>query len=61
MDEKKLKIITAAICGFNVSIDISGQMIPQISTDTCDEPCDYCRKAAEHILEMIENNEPPDI
>lgn len=54
MDEKKLKIISAAICGFNVSIDISGQMVPQISTGTCEEPCDYCRAAAEHICRQLE-------
>ena len=57
MDEKKLKIISAAVCGFNVSIDISGQMAPQISTETCEEPCDYCRMAAEHILRNLETYE----
>lgn len=54
MDEKKFKIIREAVCGFNVSIDIDGKMIPQISTEVCDEPCDYCRMAAEHICKQLE-------
>ena len=54
MDEKKLKIISEAICRFNVSIDINGNMTSQISTEPCEEPCGYCRIASEYICKQIE-------
>lgn len=54
MNEKKLKIISEAVCGFNVAIDMQGNMKPEISTGACEETCDYCRMFAEHICKLLE-------
>ena len=47
-------IVAARICRFNVEIDLTGELAPTISPDVCEEVCDYCRLAAEHICKQIE-------
>ena len=54
MDEKKLKIISASVCRFNVHIDIDGSLAPEISPEACKETCDYCRMVSEHICRQLE-------
>lgn len=50
-------IVAASICKFNVEIGIDGELAPQISTDCCEEPCGYCRVAAQYICKQIEEAE----
>ena len=47
-------IVAAAICKYNVNVDIEGILQPQISTETCKEPCGYCHMAADYICKQIE-------
>lgn len=51
-------IVAASICKFNVEIDIDGRLAPRISTECCEELCEYCRMAAGYIVEMIKNELP---
>lgn len=54
MDEKKLKIISASVCKFNVHIDIDGSLAPEISPKACEEPCGYCQMVSEYICQQLE-------
>lgn len=47
-------IIAASICKFNVRIDIDGTLAPDIAEEICAEPCGYCRLAAKHICQQLE-------
>lgn len=47
-------IVAASICKFNVKIDIDGKLEPEVSSETCKQPCGYCQMAAEHICKQIE-------
>lgn len=47
-------IVAASVCKFNVGIDIDGKLEPKISTECCEQMCDYCRMAAQYICEQIE-------
>lgn len=56
-------IVAASICRFNVNIDMDGTLAPEISKDVCEEPCGYCRIAADYICKQIEegnNDKQPD-
>lgn len=47
-------IVAASVCKFNVGIDIDGKLEPEISTECCEQLCEYCRMAAQYICEQIE-------
>ena len=50
-------IVAASVCKFNVEIDIEGKLAPNVSTERCEELCEYCRMAAQYICAQIEENE----
>ena len=47
------EIVAEAICGFNVEIDINGNMVERIESP-CHDICQYCRLFAAHICKRIE-------
>jgi hypothetical protein len=51
-------IVAASVCRFNVEIDAEvNRLAPTISEDVCEEPCDYCKLAAEYICKQIEESD----
>ena len=54
MKSDLVDIVTASVCKFNVSIEINGKLVPEVSPEPCETPCDYCRIAAEYICRQIE-------
>ena len=61
MDEKKLKIILAAVCTFNPGVDRTedgyGYLVEREPETPCESPCDYCLAQAKHILWMLEEDD----
>lgn len=49
----EVEIVAASICRFNVKMDMDGRLAPEISSEVCEEKCDYCRIAAEYICEQL--------
>lgn len=47
------EIVTASVCKFSTGVDIDGKLVPRISTESCDEPCDYCLMVADYICSQI--------
>ena len=53
MKRDLVDIVAAAVCGFNVEIDMDNRMNANIS-EPCHEQCEYCRLMAAHICKQIE-------
>lgn len=52
--KKNLKdVLTASMCRFTVGVDINGELVPKISADACEKPCDYCMMASEYLYNQI--------
>lgn len=49
-------IVATSICKFNCVIDIDGSLVPDISKECCEQPCGYCRIAADYICKQIEED-----
>jgi hypothetical protein len=56
MDKDLREIVEAAVCSFNVGIDINGELTPEISKETCAQKCSYCTLAADYILSAIQEH-----
>lgn len=57
MKKNLQEIVTASVCKFTTGVDIDGKLVPKISTESCDDPCDYCLMVADYICSQIKELE----
>ena len=57
MSENLRDIICATICQFNVEIDENNNFVAAISSNQCEQTCDYCRLFAEQICKQINDGD----